>query len=203
VIGALYEANPCLIAPLRPRAAFGLAARRPADPASAPWHPPNAKRWGGRDPARQNFRRRTLGAASQTRNKDDDQRQKFCRGVLTHDPRENAEAEVMGDLLNIERQEAALVWRGQSEGLPVEHRSDCAPLAILQCRLVTAAAVTASPGSSPGMSWDMRRRASMPGLMRGGVLSSPWPVRLVRTWCEQSGRCLQNGRRIEQAAHYG
>jgi len=49
----------------------------------------------------------------------DDQRQKFCRGVLTDDAREKAEAEVMGDLL--------------------------------------AAAVTASPGSSPGMSWDMRR----------------------------------------------
>ena len=98
-----------------------------------------------------------MGAASQTRDKYDDQRQNFCRGVLTHDAREKAEAEVMGDLLNIERQEAALVWRGQSEGLPVEHRSDCAPLAILQCRLVTAAAVTASPGSSPGMSWGMRR----------------------------------------------
>ena len=68
-----------------------------------------------------------MGAASQTRDKYDDQRQNFCRGVLTHDAREKAEAEVMGDLLNIERQEAALVWRGQNEGLPVEHRSVCAP----------------------------------------------------------------------------
>ena len=98
-----------------------------------------------------------LGAASQTRNKYDDQRQKFCQGMLTHDAREKPEAEVMGDLLNIERQEAALVWRGQSEGLPVEHRSDINPVALLGLRLVTAPRVDRSLGSSPGHGFDLRR----------------------------------------------
>jgi hypothetical protein len=47
------------------------------------------------------------------------------------------------------------VWRGQSEGLPVEHRSDCAPLAILQCRLVTAAAGNGQQGTSWQHALDM------------------------------------------------
>jgi hypothetical protein len=73
--------------------------------------------------------------------------------ALTHEARQQQAAEVQGDLLAVERDEAALVWRAMDERLPVEHRSNCSPLAILQCRLVTAPAVNPSPGSSPGMSW--------------------------------------------------
>jgi hypothetical protein len=69
--------------------------------------------------------------------------------ALTHEARQQREAEVQGDLLDIERQEAALVWRGMDERLPVEHRSDSSPLAILQCRLVTAPRANPSPGTSP------------------------------------------------------
>ena len=47
-------------------------------------------------------------------------------------------SEVMGDLLDIERQEAALVWRAMDERLPVEHRKECSPQAILRCGLITA-----------------------------------------------------------------
>jgi hypothetical protein len=68
---------------------------------------------------------------------------------LTHEARQKAEAEVMGDLLAVEYDEAALVWQAQAEKLPCEHRADCAPQAILQVRLVTAAAVNVSPGTSP------------------------------------------------------
>src|SRR5436190_1585904 len=53
-------------------------------------------------------------------------------GALMHKQRQQREAEAQGDLLDIERQEAALVWQGQSQCLPVEHRADCSPLAILQ-----------------------------------------------------------------------
>jgi hypothetical protein len=60
--------------------------------------------------------------------------------ALSHTEREKRESEVMGDLLEIERQEAALVWAAMDERLPAEHRADCPALAILRCRLVTAPA---------------------------------------------------------------
>jgi len=40
------------------------------------------------------------------------------KSTLTHEQREKAEAEVMGDLLDIERQEAALTWQAQGIGHP-------------------------------------------------------------------------------------
>lgn len=74
--------------------------------------------------------------------------------ALSHEARQQREAEVMGDLLAVERSEAELVWRAWRENLPAEHRADCAPLAILGCALVTAAPVSASPGTSKGLSWE-------------------------------------------------
>jgi hypothetical protein len=76
--------------------------------------------------------------------------------ALSNEAREKAEAEVMQDLLAVEFEEAALVWRAQSEGLPVEHRADCSPLAILQVRLITAPRADV-PATSAGLSWSMRR----------------------------------------------
>ena len=38
---------------------------------------------------------------------------------------------MLGDLLAVERDEAALVWTAQSQGMPVEHRADISPLALL------------------------------------------------------------------------
>jgi hypothetical protein len=57
--------------------------------------------------------------------------------ALTHEARQKAEAEVMGDLLAVEREESALVWRAMDERLPAEHRADCAPQAILGVQLIT------------------------------------------------------------------
>jgi hypothetical protein len=62
----------------------------------------------------------------------------------------------MSDLLSAERDEAALTWSAMEQGLPVEHRSDCSPLAILQVRLITAPRGE-TPGTTPGLSWPMRR----------------------------------------------
>jgi hypothetical protein len=76
------------------------------------------------------------------------------KAALTHEARQKAEAEVMGDLLAIERQEASLVWRAQSENLPVEHRPDCSPLALLGLRLI-AAAGNGAAGSSSAHSYDV------------------------------------------------
>ena len=53
------------------------------------------------------------------------------KAALSHDARQKAEVEVSSDLLDIERQEAALVWQAQAQGLPVEHRSDINPVALL------------------------------------------------------------------------
>ncbi len=46
------------------------------------------------------------------------------------------------------------MWRGMEERLPVEHRADCSPLAILQCRLETAPAVNGR-GTSPMHAFDI------------------------------------------------
>jgi hypothetical protein len=43
------------------------------------------------------------------------------KSALSHAEREKAEAQVQADLLAVERDECALVWRAQSENLPVEH----------------------------------------------------------------------------------
>jgi hypothetical protein len=76
-------------------------------------------------------------------------------GARAAGAREQREADVMGDLLSVERDEAALVWQAKAQGLPVEHRADCSPLAILQCRLVTAPPVNAPTGSSPEHAWSI------------------------------------------------
>jgi len=75
--------------------------------------------------------------------------------ALTHEARQQQEAEVMVDLLAVERDESALVWRAMDERLPVEHRANCSPQAILQCRLETAPRSSPPSGSSPMHAWDI------------------------------------------------
>jgi hypothetical protein len=70
--------------------------------------------------------------------------------ALTHEARQQREAETLGDLLSCERDESWLVWRAQSEGMPCEHRSDINPVALLGIALVTAPHATnghAAPSS--------------------------------------------------------
>ena len=67
---------------------------------------------------------------------------------LDHSERRVRESEKLADILEQDRIEAALVWRGQSDGLTVEHGADCAPQAILECRLTAAPAV-----NGRGTSW--------------------------------------------------
>ena len=79
------------------------------------------------------------------------------KAALTHEAREKAEAEVQGDLLAVEREESALVWQAQSENLPAEHRADVSVVALLSIALVAAPRADASPGTTPGLSWPLRR----------------------------------------------
>jgi hypothetical protein len=67
---------------------------------------------------------------------------------LTHEARQQQDAEVQGDLLAVESDESALVWRAMHERLPVEHRADINPVALLSVRLVTAPRASPS-GNSP------------------------------------------------------
>jgi hypothetical protein len=75
---------------------------------------------------------------------------------LSHADREVRINEAMTDLLAVEFDETAVVFRGQSEGLPVEHRSDCSPLALHGLRLVTAPRANEA-STSPGYSWPWSR----------------------------------------------
>jgi hypothetical protein len=75
--------------------------------------------------------------------------------ALTHEARQQRAAEVQGDLLAVERDEAALMWRAQAENLPVEHRADISPLALLSLRVVTARRAGVSPGSSTEHAYDI------------------------------------------------
>jgi hypothetical protein len=57
--------------------------------------------------------------------------------ALSPEARETAAAEVQADLLAVERDESALVWQALAQGLPVEHRADVSPLALLGLQLVS------------------------------------------------------------------
>jgi hypothetical protein len=50
------------------------------------------------------------------------------KAALSHEAREKADAEVMSDLLDIERQEAALVFQAQQSLLPCEQRAELSPV---------------------------------------------------------------------------
>ena len=67
--------------------------------------------------------------------------------ALSHEQRQQAEAQVMGDLLSVERDEAWWVWQAQSDNLPCEHRGDISPLALLGLRLVTTPRAPDGPSS--------------------------------------------------------
>jgi hypothetical protein len=68
--------------------------------------------------------------------------------ALRHEQRQQREAEAQDDLLAIERDESWLVWSAQAQNLPVEHRADINPVALLGVRLVTASTVNRQ-GTSP------------------------------------------------------
>jgi len=67
---------------------------------------------------------------------------------LSVEARQAREAEALADLLDIERQEASMVWAGQAQGMSCEHRADCSPMAVLQCKLVQS-----PPTNGGGSSW--------------------------------------------------
>jgi hypothetical protein len=58
--------------------------------------------------------------------------------ALTHEVRERQAAEVSGDLLAVERDEASLMFRAWADGSSVAPRPDLAPAAWLNVTLVTA-----------------------------------------------------------------
>jgi hypothetical protein len=77
------------------------------------------------------------------------------KAAMSYDARKKAENVVLGDILAVERDESALVWSAMAQGLPVLHRRECSPLAILQCALATAPRAEVQ-GTTPGLSYTLR-----------------------------------------------
>jgi hypothetical protein len=77
------------------------------------------------------------------------------KAALTQTDRELRTAEVMADLMAVEREEAALTWRAVSERLPVEFRADIAVSALLGVTLVTKPNGHQEP-TSWMHAWDIR-----------------------------------------------
>ena len=78
------------------------------------------------------------------------------RAALSHTDRELRSAEIQGDLLDIERQEASLTWSAMEQNFPIEFRSDISPLALLGLKLITTPRAEAPPETSPGLSWPWK-----------------------------------------------
>ncbi len=57
--------------------------------------------------------------------------------ALTDEQRAEKIAQIDGDLLAVERQEAEAVWLAQRQGLGVEHRPDISTLALLGLEMVS------------------------------------------------------------------
>jgi hypothetical protein len=76
-------------------------------------------------------------------------------GSLSHEERQRRESEAQSDLIHIERREAELVWQAQAQGLPVEHRADISPLALLGLKLITTPRAVTPPGSSMEHAWNL------------------------------------------------
>ncbi len=80
------------------------------------------------------------------------------KGALSHEARQQQEAELMSDLLATERDICSPIWRGQAEGISVEFPGDINPIAILGLKLVTVPRATELPPTSAGYSWPWPHR---------------------------------------------
>jgi hypothetical protein len=78
------------------------------------------------------------------------------KAALSSEAREVALAEVAGDLLQVERELAALTFAAQQAGHQIEHAADADPRALLGIALVTVPRGE-TPGTSAGLSWPLRR----------------------------------------------
>jgi hypothetical protein len=74
--------------------------------------------------------------------------------ALSVEDRQRHAADVATDLLVVERDESVFVWRAQTDRLPVEHRADINPVALLSLKLVTPAAGNRR-GTSPEHGYDI------------------------------------------------
>jgi hypothetical protein len=77
------------------------------------------------------------------------------KAALSMEVRQTRAADLQAELLEAERGECELIWRAIGERLPIEHRADCAPAAILGVALRTAP-ITAS-GTSPEHCFDTNK----------------------------------------------
>lgn len=77
------------------------------------------------------------------------------KAALTHEAREQQAAQVQGDLLAVERDEASLVFRAWHDGLSIASRPDIAPAVLLNVTLVTLPAVEQRGSSIERAGFDL------------------------------------------------
>ena len=77
------------------------------------------------------------------------------KAALTHEAREQQSAQVQGDLLAVERDEASLVFRAWHDGLSIASRPDIAPAVLLNVTLVTLPAVEQRGSSIERAGFDL------------------------------------------------
>jgi len=74
---------------------------------------------------------------------------------LSHEARQKQEAEVLSDLLAVERDECFWLFEAMAKNLPVSLRVDVDPLALLGLQLRTATPSNPSPGTTGGHAYDL------------------------------------------------
>jgi len=73
--------------------------------------------------------------------------------ALSQQQREEAEAQITGDMLAVERSESGLIWHADAKGDVIDFRADTSAQAVLGVRIVTAPRVAA--GTSVGYAYDL------------------------------------------------
>jgi hypothetical protein len=83
------------------------------------------------------------------------------KAALSQQQREEMEAQIMHDVLMIERSEVACIWAAEAQGAVIDFRGDTSPQSLLGVRLVAAPRAVPSPDSNARHAYELvggRRR---------------------------------------------
>lgn len=107
------------------------------------------------------------------------------KAALTREARQQREAEAMGDLLSIEREEAALTWSAMEQGLPVEFLDARAAWSAASHRSARYRSTRNVAGPVVGL---FQRRAAMTPIVQPGRLACLLPPGIARARDGQPSR---------------
>ena len=75
--------------------------------------------------------------------------------ALSQEQREQMGAQIITDMLAVERSECSLIWAVDAEGTVIDFRATTTPEAVLGIRLITVAPRVAAPGTSADHAYDI------------------------------------------------